>query len=122
MSFAFINAWRTAPSMESIIADVEKSERATYDYPALAKEFEDKCPADYPWMKQDECRKLGTLWAWQAGAMTEAPEIAFDNAMFATCDRAKKEGRLAPDASGFETYYENHPVVNASQCTRTSSH
>ncbi len=61
-------------------------------------------------MKKEECQKLGELWALQAGAMTEAPEIAFDNELFATRDRAKLDGRLASDATGFEMYHINHPI------------
>lgn len=97
MKFSFLNRWIT-------------KENEKYDYVALAKEFENKCPTDYPWMKKEKCQKLGILWAWQAGAMTEAPEIAFDNELFNTRDRAKCDGRLESNASGFETYYANHPI------------
>ena len=96
--------------VKSIISSVKTNERETYNYKELAKQYEDKCPADYPWMKKEECQKLGELWALQAGAMTEAPEIAFDNELFATRDRAKLDGRLTSDTSGFETYYVNHPI------------
>lgn len=118
MSFFFPTVWNKTPSMQSIIASVEASERATYDYPALTKEFEDKCPADYPWMKKEDCRRVGWLWALQAGAMTEAPEIAFDNALEAACDRAKREGRLAAGTSCYATYFANHPYQG--ECTKTS--
>lgn len=96
--------------MKTILSSVEAAERATYDYPALQQQYEDKCPADYPWMKKEECAKLGELWAWQAGSMTEGPEIAFDNEMDATRNRARADGRLTANESGYETYYKNHPA------------